>query len=166
MATPIRLRSLMDDSKTKSKSNCGVAPSRLRQRVNPVLSVRWKNHRLAKRRRALLESNLAKQAELSAKTEVFYVSLYLPGQVFQVPPAQGSNTSPFRPIFSKREQSIRHTAPSLGGRARPSARGARLLRARLFPPTRRDLARSCPILLPANTLNSHTNDSQEGITYS
>ena len=83
----------MDDSKTKSKSNCGVAPSRLRQRVNPVLSVRWKNHRLAKRRQALLESNLAMQAELSAKTEVFYVSLYLPGQVFQVPPAQGSNTS-------------------------------------------------------------------------
>src|SRR5207249_2158838 len=26
MATPILLRSLMDDSKTKSKSNCGVAP--------------------------------------------------------------------------------------------------------------------------------------------
>ena len=42
-----------------------------------MLSVRWKNHRLAKRKQALLESNLAKQAEFVSKDRSIYVSLYL-----------------------------------------------------------------------------------------
>ena len=44
------------------------------------------------------------------------VAVAVPG-----PAHAGSSTSPWRPIFSKREQSMRQTSPSAGGSARPSA---------------------------------------------